>query len=36
LPDPGEVDARLGDHGKMVWIQVTSVYAGVNVDVIEE
>jgi outer membrane protein OmpA-like peptidoglycan-associated protein len=36
LPDPGEVDARLDDHGKMVWIQVTSVYAGVNVDVIEE
>ncbi len=36
LPDPGEVDARLDDHGKTVWIQVTSVYAGVNVDVIEE
>lgn len=36
LPDPGEVDARLDDHGKMVWIQVTSVYAGVNVNVIEE
>lgn len=36
LPDPGEVDARLDDHGKMVWIKVTSVYAGVNVDVIEE
>jgi outer membrane protein OmpA-like peptidoglycan-associated protein len=34
--DPGEVDARLDDHGKTVWIQVTSVGAGVNVDVIEE
>jgi len=34
--DPGEVDARLDNNGKTVWIQVTSVYAGVNVDVVEE
>jgi len=34
--DPGEVDARLDAHGKTVWIQVTSVSSGVNVDVIEE
>jgi outer membrane protein OmpA-like peptidoglycan-associated protein len=34
--DPGEVDARLDNNGKTVWIQVTSVGAGTNVDVIEE
>lgn len=34
--DPGEVDARLDSNGKTVWIQVTSVGAGTNVDVIEE
>lgn len=34
--DPGEVDARLDNQGKTVWIQVTSVGGGTNVDVIEE
>jgi len=34
--EPGETDARLDDHGKTVWMQVTTVSSGVNVDVIEE
>lgn len=34
--DPGEVDARLDDSGKTVWVRVTSVGSGVNVDLIEE
>ena len=34
--DPSEVDARLDNNGKTVWIQVTSVNGGTNVDVIEE
>jgi outer membrane protein OmpA-like peptidoglycan-associated protein len=34
--EPGEVDARLDNHGKTVWVQITSVDSGVNVDVVEE
>jgi outer membrane protein OmpA-like peptidoglycan-associated protein len=34
--EPGETDARLDNNGKTVWIQITTVDSGVNVDVIEE
>jgi hypothetical protein len=33
--EPGEVGARLDDHGKLVWIPVTTALNGVNVDAIE-